>query len=180
MSETENKPPERRIDVDDGKYTFILKAGEYRVHVLRHNEPWLVIEQGTNAVWSLVAELIDAKAIIEVVRAWVGIGTAGAHHAALAEEFRKYQAERGEAEAARTEAPADASTWRTGAAPYGVRCLVTAPHPSSGISRVFVASLSPDHHDGGAHAWFKDGERLHGVIAWMPAPEPAAAQNGAA
>jgi len=64
-----------------------------------------------------------------------------------------------------------APQWRTNTPPRGVRCLVTAPHPKhDGALRVFVATLSPDY-DG--HCWFGDGVRIHGVIAWMPAPEPA-------
>jgi hypothetical protein len=184
MSETENKPPERRIDVDDGKYTFILKPGEYRVHVLRHGEPWLVVEQGSKAIWSLVAELIDATALVEVVRAWVGVGTSAAHHAALAapalvEALRKYQAERGEATQGDA---AQAGGWRTDAAPHGMRCLVTATNLDSGYRPIVHVAV----FDAGHERWFlargdncEEGQ-LYGVIAWMPAPTPAAAQNGAA
>jgi hypothetical protein len=100
---------ERRIAVADGKYTFLVPPNDYKIHVLRYGEPWLVIEDGSNAIWWLIAELIGAKALAEAVREWVGECTAedakkwtefgpGANrHAALVEAFFRFQEERGEA-----------------------------------------------------------------------------------
>ncbi len=49
------------ISVDDGKYTFSVPEGDWRVHVLRHNEAWLIIEKGHNAIASLMDELQEAR-----------------------------------------------------------------------------------------------------------------------
>lgn len=219
---------ERRLTIDNGKYTFILPEGDYRVHVLRHGEEWLVIEQGSKAIWSLVYDAIDAVALVGAVKAWAAASHSG-REGELISALWKYQEERGEKqvtppfEAAPLTAgptPADvvearrtpiapgrpipdaalaeivranshclpehrtealemalelqqrraSSAWRTGVAPRGVRCLVTAPH--AGSLRALVASISHDHQEGGYH-WFSDGVRIHGVIAWMPLPEPA-------
>lgn len=54
----------RDITVSDGKYTFRIRpAGE--IDVLRHGAPWVVIEQGCNAIGALlyrVEELEDEVA----------------------------------------------------------------------------------------------------------------------
>ena len=50
----------REISVGHGKYTFRVPEGDWRVHVLRHGEPWLVIEAGHNAVSALMAEFDQA------------------------------------------------------------------------------------------------------------------------
>jgi hypothetical protein len=64
-----------------------------------------------------------------------------------------------------------AAVWRRDAPPRGVRCLVTWTGPD-GCSppRIRVASVSPDYDE---ERWFSDGESLHHVIAWMPAPRAA-------
>ena len=65
----------------------------------------------------------------------------------------------------------EAPSWRRDPPPRGVRCLVTWTGPDGrSLPRVRVASVSPDHED---ERWFSDGERLHHVVAWMPAPEAA-------
>ena len=61
------------VTVDGGKYTFGVPRGDYRVHVARYGEPWLIIEQGSKAIHSLYYELNDARAEIlelqkEIVR----------------------------------------------------------------------------------------------------------------
>jgi len=45
------------VKIDNGKYTFLVPDGDYRVHVLRHGEPWLIIEQGCSAIQSLIQEV---------------------------------------------------------------------------------------------------------------------------
>lgn len=56
--------PRRVIDlsvvVDDGKYEFQAVQGDYRIHVLRHGEPWLQIEEGHKAILSLMYALAEA------------------------------------------------------------------------------------------------------------------------
>lgn len=43
-----------KIAVEDGKYTFVFGPDDYRVHVLRFGEPWMVIERGGKAVLALM------------------------------------------------------------------------------------------------------------------------------
>lgn len=150
---------ERRISVCDGKYTFVLPLNDYRVHVLRQGDPWIVIEQGCNAIWSLVAETIDDRKLVDAVYEYTTTTGCSPRFRNLAyqnllEAVRRHAEERGEK---------PIPQWRTNTPPRGVRCLVTAPHPKhDGALRVFVATLSPDY-DG--HCWFGDGTRIHGVIA---------------
>ena len=47
------------VKVYDGKYEFRLPANDWRVHVLRYGEAWLVIEEGHNAISSLVRLAAD-------------------------------------------------------------------------------------------------------------------------
>lgn len=49
------------IQVSGGKYTFEKHEGDWRIHVLRHDEPWLIIEKGHNAISSLMSELGEAR-----------------------------------------------------------------------------------------------------------------------
>lgn len=64
-----------------------------------------------------------------------------------------------------------AAVWRRDAPPRGVRCLVTwTGADGRSLPRVKVASVSLDYDE---ERWFSDGERLHHVVAWMPAPEAA-------
>jgi len=57
-----------------------------------------------------------------------------------------------------------------------VLCLVTwTGTDGNALPRVRVASVSLDYDE---ERWFSDGEPLHHVIAWMPAPK--AAENEAA
>lgn len=52
---------EYRLSLDDGKYTFVKPVGDYRVYILRHGEPWVTIEAGCNAVFSLLYECLKLK-----------------------------------------------------------------------------------------------------------------------
>ncbi len=48
-----------KLNVENGKYTFFQPEGDYRIHVLRHGEPWLVIEKGSNAIAALLHENLE-------------------------------------------------------------------------------------------------------------------------
>lgn len=87
---------ERRLDVYDRKYTFVLKHEDWRVHVLRHGEPWIVIENGCNAVRTLVFEAVDDRALVGAVRRWATSGDGYQDHRELHQAFRAYCDERGE------------------------------------------------------------------------------------
>ena len=45
----------------EGKYTFRVKEGDYRVEVLRCGEPWVVFEFGTKALISILCELEELR-----------------------------------------------------------------------------------------------------------------------
>jgi hypothetical protein len=49
------------LEVGDGKYTFELHEGDYRVHVLRYGEPWLRVEEGSTALATLLWEVDELK-----------------------------------------------------------------------------------------------------------------------
>lgn len=57
-----------KLPVDSGKYTFIMYEGDWRIHVLRYNAPWLIIEKGHNAIFSLLCEAIDTKEELEKLK----------------------------------------------------------------------------------------------------------------
>jgi hypothetical protein len=184
---------ERRISVYDGKYTFVLPPNDYRVHVLRHGEPWVIIEQASNAVHSLVIESIDERHMVDAVRAWVLArttpetigytrwGPGAEDHIALVQAFRAFCDERGERKPPSPtlgDVGQPAATtlltpqWRTDEPPHGVRCLVTVV---DGTDKCVYAAT----YHAGDEEWFRDdlparyGHQIHGVTAWMPAPEPA-------
>lgn len=49
------------ISTRDRKYTFSIPKGDYRVHVLRYGEPWLVIESGSKAIAELLYEIEERR-----------------------------------------------------------------------------------------------------------------------
>lgn len=50
------------IDVyNDGKYKFIIKEDDWRIHVLRYGEPWMIIEEGHNAIALLMQEVEELR-----------------------------------------------------------------------------------------------------------------------
>lgn len=57
------------VRVDNGKYTFIQPEGDYRPHILRYGEPWVVVEQGGNAVLALMYALDEARSEIARLKA---------------------------------------------------------------------------------------------------------------
>lgn len=57
-----------KVDVDSGKYTFIMYEHDYRIHVRRHGAPWLIIERGHNAVFALLMEFIENRKELEALQ----------------------------------------------------------------------------------------------------------------
>ena len=55
---------ELRVDVADGKYTFIYSQHDWRIHIHRHGEPWIVLEQGHKAILPLMQELDDCRGVL--------------------------------------------------------------------------------------------------------------------
>jgi hypothetical protein len=51
----------QEIPVDGGKYTFVVPEGDWRVHILRGGEPWVVISEGHKAIQALLGELDAAQ-----------------------------------------------------------------------------------------------------------------------
>lgn len=44
------------VTVNGGKYTFYIPENDWRVHCLRYGEAWMIFEEGTNAIASLMRE----------------------------------------------------------------------------------------------------------------------------
>lgn len=86
------------------------------------------------------------------------------------QEIERFRNLLGHIDALRAAEKAQSTTpvWRRDEPPRHVRCLVTAPG-AGGDPRVWVGSVSPDYDE---TLWLSNGERIHGVTAWMPAPEP--------
>lgn len=57
------------ITVSDGKYTFQTAPNGYSVEVLRHREPWLIIDAGCNAVHSLMYEIERLREEVAALKA---------------------------------------------------------------------------------------------------------------
>lgn len=86
------------ITVDGGKYTFRVPKGDWRPHVDRHGRPWIIIEQGSGAVVSMMSELRDSRELIEAVMKWGGFDgrASGDHkHGELYEAIRRFRELRG-------------------------------------------------------------------------------------
>lgn len=68
--EVKNGKPQfsAKVEVNDKKYTFIVPEGDWRVHVLRYGEEWLVIEQGHNAVLALMMEVEELREELDKLR----------------------------------------------------------------------------------------------------------------
>lgn len=50
-----------KVTVGDGKYAFFTPAGDWKVHVLRYGEPWLIIEAGHHAVAALMYRIKELE-----------------------------------------------------------------------------------------------------------------------
>ena len=49
------------VELVDEEYTFILYTDDHRIHVQRYGDPWIVIDEGHEAVLALMRELSDAQ-----------------------------------------------------------------------------------------------------------------------
>lgn len=56
MSEREN------VTVEEGKYTFRQPDKDYRIHIDRYGEGWVLLEEGSNAISALLYEHREALA----------------------------------------------------------------------------------------------------------------------
>lgn len=52
---------ELRVKVYDGKYEFVSPSDDWRIHILRYGEPWIILEEGHNAIWQLMFELDELR-----------------------------------------------------------------------------------------------------------------------
>jgi hypothetical protein len=61
---------EHRVPVEGGKYTLLVRAGDYRVHFLRHGEPWRGSQFGdpVHALRAAMCELDAARVVVHAVR----------------------------------------------------------------------------------------------------------------
>lgn len=58
-----------RVDVENGKYTFITKPNDYRIFVLRYGKDWLIIESGSNAISGLMNEVEELSNKLDKMKA---------------------------------------------------------------------------------------------------------------
>jgi hypothetical protein len=59
---------EHRVSVDNGKYTFVVPAGDFRVSILRNGEPWHGPQaEACTALCAIMAEL-DARVVVAEAR----------------------------------------------------------------------------------------------------------------
>jgi len=52
---------ETSVTIENGKYTFTTMPGDYRIHVLRHGQPWLILDEGSKAILALMQEVERAR-----------------------------------------------------------------------------------------------------------------------
>ncbi len=63
---------EHRVSVENGKYTFVVPADDYRVSILRYGEPWHGPQgEASNALHQIMMELDAARVVLEAARALV-------------------------------------------------------------------------------------------------------------
>ena len=56
-----NMEREIEISVSEGKYTFVIYKGDYKVYCLRYGQVWMVFERGYRAIASLLREFQDLR-----------------------------------------------------------------------------------------------------------------------
>jgi hypothetical protein len=61
---------EFKVSVSSGKYTFVQPKDDYKIHILRYGESWVQDLDGSNALFSLMAELDAARVVLEAARKW--------------------------------------------------------------------------------------------------------------
>jgi hypothetical protein len=85
---------EHRVEVENGKYTFIVPSNDDRVHILRHGEPWYQPEVGqpSHALHAIMCELDAARVVIQAARELVRRGTAPNSDEFLVEALTKHAA----------------------------------------------------------------------------------------
>lgn len=60
---------EHRVRVDNGKYTFVVPADDYRVSILRYGEPWHGPQgEASNALHAIMYALDAARVVVQAVR----------------------------------------------------------------------------------------------------------------
>lgn len=68
---------EHRVSVDNGKYTFVVPADDYRVGILRYGEPWHGPQgEASNALHAIMCELDAARVVLEAARNTLAINEA--------------------------------------------------------------------------------------------------------
>jgi hypothetical protein len=85
---------EHRVEVENGKYTFVVPSNDDRVHILRHGEPWYQPEVGqpSHALHAIMCELDAARVVIQAARELVRRGTAPNSDEFLVEALTKHAA----------------------------------------------------------------------------------------
>ena len=56
------------VTTSDGKYTFSVPDGDYRIHIDRYEDKdWLILEAGSKAIVGLMYELEEARIRLDQV-----------------------------------------------------------------------------------------------------------------
>lgn len=67
---------EHRVSVDNGKYTFVVPADDYRISILRYGEPWHGPQgEASNAIHAIMCELDAARVVLEAARQVLAVET---------------------------------------------------------------------------------------------------------
>lgn len=80
---------EHRIPVDNGRYTFLVPEGDYKIVVLRDGVPWSQQTQSHGAIHALMCELDAARVVVTAVRQLVD-GWQGNAQASLGEVLKQH------------------------------------------------------------------------------------------
>jgi hypothetical protein len=85
---------EHRVEVENGKYTFVVPSDEARVHILRHGESWYTPEVGqpSHALHAIMCELDAARVVIQAARELITNRTTPDSDERLVEALTKHAA----------------------------------------------------------------------------------------
>ena len=56
-----------KIEVQDGKYTFVKEPEYWRVQILRYGQPWHTIELGSRAIFALMHRVEELEKQVETL-----------------------------------------------------------------------------------------------------------------
>lgn len=57
-----------QVDVENGKYSFVTMSDDWRIHVWRFGEPWVIIDLAPKAIIVMMGELERAREEISLLK----------------------------------------------------------------------------------------------------------------